>query len=98
AGVARRPRPLPAGGSPSASRRGAGPVCGGAEHHGEGARMNETRPTDVFTLGETMIRLVPKGFTRLEEAQELECRIGGSESNLAAALTRLGLRATWISK
>jgi 2-dehydro-3-deoxygluconokinase len=60
--------------------------------------MSETRPTDVFTLGETMIRLVPKGFTRLEEAQELECRIGGSESNLSVALTRLGLRATWISK
>src|SRR5437660_4020368 len=60
--------------------------------------MSETRPMDVLTLGETMIRLVPKGYTRLEEAQELECRVGGSESNLAVALTRLGLRVTWISK
>ena len=60
--------------------------------------MSETLPIDVLTLGETMVRLVPKGFTRLEEAQELECRTGGSESNVAVALTRLGLRATWISK
>jgi 2-dehydro-3-deoxygluconokinase len=60
--------------------------------------MNEARPIDVLTLGETMVRLVPKGFTRLEEAQELECRIGGSESNVAVALTRLGLQVSWISK
>jgi 2-dehydro-3-deoxygluconokinase len=60
--------------------------------------MSESRPVDVLTLGETMIRLVPKGFTRLEEAQELECRIGGSESNVAVALTRLGLQVVWISK
>src|SRR5438445_11782946 len=60
--------------------------------------MANTRPIDVLTLGETMVRLVPKGFTRLEEAQELECRTGGSESNVAVALARLGLRAAWISK
>jgi 2-dehydro-3-deoxygluconokinase len=60
--------------------------------------MSDARAIDVLTLGETMIRLVPKGFTRLEEAQELECRTGGSESNVAVALSRLGLRATWISK
>ena len=60
--------------------------------------MNKARPIDVLTLGETMVRLVPKGFTRLEEAQELECRTGGSESNVAVALARLGLRAAWVSK
>src|SRR5215212_2260762 len=59
---------------------------------------NETRPLDVLTFGETMVRLVPKGFTRLEDAQELECRVGGSESNVAVALARLGLRTAWISK
>src|SRR5438067_48041 len=53
---------------------------------------------DVFTLGETMIRFTPKGFTRLEEAAELEVRIGGTESNVAIALARLGLRAAWASK
>jgi 2-dehydro-3-deoxygluconokinase len=53
---------------------------------------------DVFTLGETMVRFTPKGFTRLEEAAELEVRIGGSESNVAIALARLGLRAAWAGK
>src|SRR6266851_2290506 len=58
----------------------------------------QDRPYDVVTLGETMIRLSPKGHTRLEEAAELECRIGGSESNVAVALARLGLKSAWISK
>src|SRR4051794_30826602 len=58
----------------------------------------ETRPLDMLTFGETMVRLVPKGFTRLEDAQELECRVGGSESNVALALARLGMRTAWISK
>lgn len=53
---------------------------------------------DVFTLGETMIRFTPRGFTRLEEAAELELRVGGSESNVAVALARLGLRVAWSSK
>jgi 2-dehydro-3-deoxygluconokinase len=54
--------------------------------------------TDVFTLGETMVRLTPKGYTRLEEAGELEVRVGGSESNVAVALARLGLSAAWASR
>src|SRR3989440_11829914 len=53
---------------------------------------------DVFTLGETMLRFTPKGYTRLEEASELEVRIGGTESNVAIALARLGLRAAWASR
>lgn len=53
---------------------------------------------DVFTLGETMVRFTPKGFTRLEEATELELRVGGSESNVAVALSRLGLSVSWASK
>lgn len=53
---------------------------------------------DVFTLGETMVRFTPKGFTRLEEAAELELRVGGSESNVAVALARLGMKVSWASK
>ncbi len=56
-----------------------------------------TRAIDVWTLGETMIRFTPRGLARLEEATELEMRTGGSESNLAIALTRLGLRTAWSS-
>lgn len=53
---------------------------------------------DVFTLGETMIRFTPKGFTRLAESSEVELRIGGSESNVAVALARLGLKVAWASR
>lgn len=58
----------------------------------------DKREFDVFTLGETMVRFTPKGYTRLEEAAELELRVGGSESNVAVALARLGMRAAWASK
>lgn len=53
---------------------------------------------DVVTLGETMLRLSPKGQLRLEQAHELEALAGGAESNVAVALARLGLRTGWISK
>jgi 2-dehydro-3-deoxygluconokinase len=53
---------------------------------------------DVWTLGETMLRFTPRGYTRLEDAGELEVRTGGSESNVAVALARLGCRAAWVSK
>jgi 2-dehydro-3-deoxygluconokinase len=45
-----------------------------------------------------MVRLSPPGHARLEEATTLECRTGGSESNVAVALARLGLRVAWLSR
>ncbi len=56
------------------------------------------RSVDVTTFGETMLRLSAPGFGRLEEAITLDVRIGGSESNTAVALARLGLRVNWWSK
>jgi len=56
------------------------------------------RKYDVVTFGETMLRLSAAGFSRLEEATALEVRIGGSESNTAVALARLGMRVAWWSK
>jgi 2-dehydro-3-deoxygluconokinase len=53
---------------------------------------------DVLTLGETMVRFTPRGYGRLEECAEMEVRVGGSESNVAIALARLGLRTAWASK
>src|SRR5579872_1299621 len=53
---------------------------------------------DVITFGETMIRLSPPGHARLEATDLLECRTGGSESNTAIALARLGRRAAWWSR
>ncbi len=56
------------------------------------------RALDLLTFGETMLRLSAPGFSRLEEADTLDVRIGGSESNTAVAVARLGMRAAWWSK
>lgn len=53
---------------------------------------------DVITLGETMLRLTPPDFERLEQAHTLQVHVGGSESNVAVGLARLGLRAVWLSR
>jgi 2-dehydro-3-deoxygluconokinase len=52
---------------------------------------------DVFTFGETMIRLSTPVGERLETVHALELRIGGTESNLSIALARLGRRVSWSS-
>ena len=52
---------------------------------------------DVVTVGETMVLGVPPRPGRLRHATSLELKIGGAESNLAVALSRLGLSAGWAS-
>jgi 2-dehydro-3-deoxygluconokinase len=51
---------------------------------------------DVITAGETMVLGVPQRPGRLRHAGSLELKIGGAESNLAIALSRLGLSAGWV--
>jgi 2-dehydro-3-deoxygluconokinase len=53
---------------------------------------------DVFTLGETMIRLSPPAPQRLEEGGQLAMNAGGTESNVAANLARLGKKTLWFSR
>lgn len=53
---------------------------------------------DVITFGETMIRLSPPNRGRLETASSLDMRLGGSESNTAIALSRLGRSVSWWSR
>ncbi len=53
---------------------------------------------DVMTFGETMLRLSPPGFGRIEMADSFEVRVGGSESNTAVALAQLGRKVSWWSK
>jgi 2-dehydro-3-deoxygluconokinase len=53
---------------------------------------------DVVTLGETMIRLTPPNMLRWEQTKSLDIDVGGSESNTAVGLARLGLRTAWISR
>ncbi len=51
----------------------------------------------VVTAGETMVLGVPARPGRLRHAPGLELKIGGAESNVSIALSRLGLSAGWIS-
>ena len=53
---------------------------------------------DVVTLGESMIRLAPPNFERLSQAVSLDIQIGGAESNVAIALSKLGFRTAWLSR
>lgn len=53
---------------------------------------------DVVTFGEAMIRLVPPNFQRLEQTSSLDVQIGGGELNVAAGVSRLGLKSTWVSR
>jgi 2-dehydro-3-deoxygluconokinase len=51
----------------------------------------------VVTAGETMVLGVPAMPGRLRHAPALELKVGGAESNVAIALSRLGVSAGWIS-
>ncbi len=53
---------------------------------------------DVITLGETMMRLAPPGQLRIEQTTVFDIEIGGTESNMAVGLARLGLNVSWISR
>src|SRR5438552_2773009 len=55
-------------------------------------------PFDVITFGETMIRLSPPNHQRLESTDSLDFRVGGSESNTAVGLARLGRKVSWWSR
>ncbi|MBI5116655.1 sugar kinase [Candidatus Poribacteria bacterium] len=55
-------------------------------------------PFDVVTFGETMIRLSPPDHQTIEQATSLDVSIGGTESNTAIAVSRLGLKTCWVSK
>jgi 2-dehydro-3-deoxygluconokinase len=51
----------------------------------------------IITAGETMVLGVPARSGRLRHAASLELKIGGAESNVAIALSRLGISAGWVS-
>ena len=57
-----------------------------------------TEKNGVVTLGETMALVASTSFGPLQHARTMNLGIGGSESNVAIALSRLGTPATWIGK
>ena len=55
-------------------------------------------PYDVVTFGESMMRLTPPGFLRIEQTRTFDIWVGGTESNTAVGLARLGMNAAWLSR
>ena len=55
-----------------------------------------TRP--VLTIGETMAMMRANAVGSLAHVSNLELGIGGAESNVAIALTRLGTPAIWLGR
>ena len=60
--------------------------------------MSSTKRFDFVSLGETMIRLSTPNYQRLSQTQSFDIQIGGAESNVAVALSRLGFRSAWMSR
>ena len=52
----------------------------------------------VLTFGESMMRLTPPGFLRIEQTRSFDIWVGGTESNTAVGLARLGMKAAWLSR
>lgn len=53
---------------------------------------------DLLTFGEAMVRFMPPDFLTMEQAREYRAYAGGSELNTAVGVSRLGLKAAWVSK
>ncbi|KAB2329556.1 sugar kinase [Cytobacillus depressus] len=53
---------------------------------------------DVVTFGETMVLFTPESIGPLRFVGKFEKTIGGAESNVAIALSRLGAEVGWISR
>ncbi|MEB1806731.1 MAG: sugar kinase [Bacillaceae bacterium] len=53
---------------------------------------------DVVTIGETMALFTPETSGLMRYAHTYSRKFGGSESNVAIGLTRLGHRSGWISR
>lgn len=52
----------------------------------------------VVTMGEMMIRFMPKGNLRFEQATEFDAIYGGDESIVAVSLARFGLDSRYVTK
>jgi len=64
------------------------------ESHADTAR----KTPQVVSLGDTMLMFAPPRYELLEYCLEFRVLNGGSESNVAIGLERLGMRAAWIGK
>jgi len=53
---------------------------------------------DLTTFGETMVRISVRAGESLENTTRVDLHTGGTESNTAVALARLGMKTAWVSR
>jgi 2-dehydro-3-deoxygluconokinase len=61
-------------------------------------RVGEKMTKKVVVLGEILLRLSPIGRNRIIGSKYLEVNVGGSETNVAVALSNYGIEAYLVSK
>ncbi len=52
----------------------------------------------VVAFGEIMLRLTPPGFVRLVQAETFEATYGGTEANVCAFLSQMGVATSFVTK
>ncbi|MHB8648503.1 MAG: PfkB family carbohydrate kinase [Thermomicrobiales bacterium] len=58
----------------------------------------EGRRYDLIGIGEAMLRFTPPNGLRIEQTLSLDLAVGGTELNVAVAMSRIGGRTAWLSK
>jgi 2-dehydro-3-deoxygluconokinase len=53
---------------------------------------------DLTTFGETMIRISVRAGRTFANCSETDFHVGGTESNTAVALSRLGMKTSWVTR
>lgn len=62
------------------------------------AAQSRDEAPEVVTLGETMVLMSAQSSGRLRHVDTFKRSIGGAEATFAVALSRLGIRAGWLSR
>ncbi len=59
---------------------------------------NQTKSPRVVTFGELMLRLVPNGYYRFFQNDQMQATFGGGEANVAVSLANFGLDSVYVTK
>lgn len=76
------------GGTEEAPKTRSAPLLPGAEG----------RAYDFIGIGEAMLRFTPPNGLRTEQTLSFDIAVGGTELNVAVAMSRIGARTAWLSK